>query len=48
MLYDISLAGDRHIIFFGRNLDINNITARIISIDMLINKDVRIFVDVDQ
>ena len=48
MLYDISLAGNRHIIFFGRNLDVNNITALIMSIDMLINKDVRIFVDVDQ
>ena len=48
ILYNVSLAGNRYMLFSGRNPDINNRRVIIISTDMLINKNARIFVDMNQ
>jgi len=48
ILYNVSLAGNRYILFSGWNPGIDNRRVLIISTDMLINKNARIFVDMDQ
>ena len=50
-LYDISgsiRSDNTHLIFFGKQIDSNTTCAFVISIEDLFNKNIRIFVDVDQ
>ena len=46
MLCDV-LFRDKHMVFFKRHLNINRTSASLITADILINKNVRIFVDMN-